>query len=67
MYIIVSLWGNCHLRGFKRRLQKELLDPTKNSKGQSDWVDFNLPGFNLHLNFHDIRNYGPTNDYAPPS
>ena len=35
----------------------ELLEPKSESMQQTDWVDFSLPGFNLHLNFHDIRNY----------
>ena len=50
--------GQLSFKGFQEAVTVwELLDPAQNSKGQSDWVDFNLPGFNLHLNFHDIRNY----------
>lgn len=35
----------------------EVLDPQEGDIRNSDWVDYQLSGFNLHLNFKDIRNY----------
>lgn len=34
----------------------ELLDP-KEHRQASNWLNSELPGFNLHLNFNDIKNY----------
>ena len=50
--------GQFKFKGFQDAMNVwELLEPKSESMQQTDWVDFSLPGFNLHLNFHDIRNY----------
>ena len=50
--------GQFKFKGFQDAMNVwELLEPKSESMQQTDWVNFNLPGFNLHLNFHDIRNY----------
>lgn len=49
------------LKGFDEGVSAwQVLDPDINKQQQSKWVDHDLPGFNLHLNFKDIKNY----DYA---
>ena len=35
----------------------QVLEPKTTANSPTDWFDYNLPGFNLHLNFQDIRNY----------
>lgn len=35
------------------------MDPDANKGHLSKWVDYTLPGFNLHLNFKDMKD----NDY----
>lgn len=52
------LVGNYEFKGFQTALPVwEVLDPNMGQQPTSKWVDYNLPGFNLHLNFQDIRNY----------
>ena len=36
-----------------------MFDPDANKGHLSKWVDYTLPGFNLHLNFKDMKD----NDY----
>lgn len=46
------------LKGFESPVfAYQVLDPDANKGSQSKWVDHDLPGFNLHLNFKDIKNY----------
>jgi hypothetical protein len=33
------------------------MDPDVNKADASKWMDHTLPGFNLHLNFKDMKNY----------
>lgn len=50
--------GEIQLKGLQEVVKVWLvLDPQQNTDRMSDWMDYNLPGFNLHLNFQDIRNY----------
>ena len=35
----------------------QVLDPDANKGHQSKWVDHTLPGFNLHLNFKDMKDH----------
>ncbi len=35
----------------------KLLEPISSQHRNAQWVDYNLTGFNLHLNFKDIKNY----------
>lgn len=53
-----QLAGSYRLKGFESPIQGyRVLDPDDNKGHVSDWVDHDLPGFNLHLNFKDIKNY----------
>lgn len=46
------------LKGFDNDVKAwQVLDPDINKKESSKWVDHTLPGFNLHLNFKDMKNY----------
>jgi len=46
------------LKGFDEAVRAwQVLDPDVSQQQHSKWVDHDLPGFNLHLNFKDIRNY----------
>lgn len=63
-YNLISHEHNCQLLGeytFKGIHEPlpvwELIDPDAGARPQNNWVDYKLPGFNLHLNFQDIRNY----------
>lgn len=50
--------GQFKFKGFQEAMNVwELLEPNSETLQQTHWVDYHLPGFNLHLNFHDIRNY----------
>ncbi|WP_352338161.1 adenylate/guanylate cyclase domain-containing protein [Psychrobacter sp. 16-MNA-CIBAN-0192] len=50
--------GAFSLKGFDNKIQAwQVLDPDDNKEQLSKWVDHKLPGFNLHLNFKDIKNY----------
>ncbi len=50
--------GAFQLKGFDHKLNAwQVLDPDSNVTHQSKWVDHTLPGFNLHLNFKDIKDY----------
>lgn len=50
--------GEIKLKGLQEAVQVwEVLDPQEGDIRNSDWVDYQLSGFNLHLNFKDIRNY----------
>lgn len=46
------------IKGFELKVECwEVLDPDETDKTNSDWIDHELSGFNLHLNFKDIKNY----------
>ncbi len=46
------------LKGFDDKVNVwQVLDPDIDSNESSKWVDHTLPGFNLHLNFKDMKNY----------
>ncbi|MEC9443856.1 MAG: adenylate/guanylate cyclase domain-containing protein, partial [Pseudomonadota bacterium] len=48
------------LKGFDDKVNAwQVLDPDANKGHLSKWVDHTLPGFNLHLNFKDMKD----NDY----
>ncbi|MGP5373058.1 adenylate/guanylate cyclase domain-containing protein [Psychrobacter alimentarius] len=50
--------GAFQLKGFDNKVNAwQVLDPDSNVTHQSKWVDHTLPGFNLHLNFKDIKDY----------
>ncbi|WP_227691511.1 adenylate/guanylate cyclase domain-containing protein [Psychrobacter aestuarii] len=50
--------GNFNLKGFDEPIQAwQVLDPDVHKGQSSKWVDHTLPGFNLHLNFKDMKNY----------
>lgn len=50
--------GQFKFKGFQHAMNVwELLEPDSETLPQNNWVNYTLPGFNLHLNFHDIRNY----------
>ena len=50
--------GAFTLKGFDNKVKAwQVLDPDANKGQQSKWVDHTLPGFNLHLNFKDMKNY----------
>lgn len=50
--------GAFTLKGFDEKINAwQVLDPDANKGQLSKWVDHTLPGFNLHLNFKDMRNY----------
>lgn len=50
--------GELLLKGINKSVKTwQLLDPSYTEDAVANWVDFQLPGFNLHLNFQDIRNY----------
>ena len=52
--------GAFHLKGFDSKVQAwRVFDPDINKAHLSKWVDYTLPGFNLHLNFKDMNH----NDY----
>lgn len=53
-----ELVGSYRLKGFENKVECwRVLDFNENSQKTSSWVDHHLPGFNLHLNFQDIRDY----------
>lgn len=46
------------LKGFDHAIRVwKVLDPDVDKDESSKWVDHTLPGFNLHLNFKDMKNY----------
>ncbi len=50
--------GNFQLKGFDDKVGAwQVLDPDANKGQMSKWVDHTLSGFNLHLNFKDVKNY----------
>ena len=50
--------GNFALKGFDAPIQAwQVLDPDVEKSEASKWMDHTLPGFNLHLNFKDMKNY----------
>lgn len=50
--------GGYKLKGFDHEvLAWKVIDPDVNKHESSKWVDHTLPGFNLHLNFKDMKNY----------
>lgn len=50
--------GNFALKGFDAPIKAwQVLDPDAEKIEVSKWVDHTLPGFNLHLNFKDMKNY----------
>lgn len=49
--------GQVQLKGLQQVANVwEVLDPQQGDNNDK-WVDYQLDGFNLHLNFNDIRNY----------
>ncbi len=56
-YICESV-GNVKLKGFDKPVSCwRVTDPINTQEKAAQWVDHDLPGFNLHLNFQDIKNY----------
>lgn len=52
--------GAFELKGFDDKVSAwQVFDPDANKAHLSKWVDHTLPGFNLHLNFKDMKD----NDY----
>ncbi len=50
--------GKIRLKGFAESVSTyTVLDPDATEGGGPKWVDHDLSGFNLHLNFKDIKNY----------
>lgn len=50
--------GAFQLKGFDEKVDAwQVLDPDANKGHQSKWVDHTLPGFNLHLNFKDMKDH----------
>ncbi|ELA08549.1 adenylate/guanylate cyclase [Moraxella macacae 0408225] len=51
--------GKVHLKGLQDPVMVwEVLTPEKDDiRNQNNWIDHQLSGFNLHLNFKEIRNY----------
>lgn len=50
--------GQIKLKGLQEPVNVwEVLDPLEGDGRNSEWIDYQLSGFNLHLNFKDIRNY----------
>lgn len=48
--------GAFQLKGFDNKVNAwQVLDPDARNNHQSKWVDHTLPGFNLHLNFKDMK------------
>jgi len=48
--------GAYQLKGFDSKVNAwQVLDPDANKGHLSKWVDHTLPGFNLHLNFKDMK------------
>ncbi|WP_201554049.1 adenylate/guanylate cyclase domain-containing protein [Psychrobacter sp. 72-O-c] len=48
--------GAYQLKGFDGKVSAwQVLDPDANKGRLSKWVDHTLPGFNLHLNFKDMK------------
>ncbi|WP_435980342.1 adenylate/guanylate cyclase domain-containing protein [Psychrobacter sp. DM4] len=48
--------GDYELKGFDDKVSAwQVLDPDINSGRLSKWIDQTLPGFNLHLNFKDMK------------
>lgn len=46
------------LKGFENPIRAwQVLDPDTSQDRPSKWVDHELPGFNLHLNLKEVRNY----------
>lgn len=53
-----QLVGEMQFKGFKTEQPVwELLDPNEGHAQTSEWLNYTLSGFNLHLNFKDIKNY----------
>lgn len=51
-------WGEIMLRGLQEPVKVwQVQDPQQSDGKPVQWVDYNLPGFNLHLNLEEIRNY----------
>lgn len=50
--------GAFTLKGFDEKVAAwQVLDPDSHHGELSKWIDHTLPGFNLHLNFKDVKNY----------
>jgi len=50
--------GTFSLKGFDDKVPAwQVLDPDVSQGEMSKWIDHTLPGFNLHLNFKDVKNY----------
>ncbi|PID37695.1 MAG: guanylate cyclase [Pseudomonadales bacterium] len=50
--------GNVKLKGFEEPVTCwRVKEPVNTQAKAAQWVDHELPGFNLHLNFQDIKNY----------
>ena len=50
--------GEMQLKGFDEKVSTYAVqDPDSEEHKSTDWVEHDLPGFNLHLNFKDIKNY----------
>ncbi len=50
--------GTFTLKGFDDKVAAwQVLDPDVSRSDSSKWMDHTLPGFNLHLNFKDMKNY----------
>ena len=48
--------GTFQLKGFDNKVDAwQVLDPDTRNNHESKWVDHTLPGFNLHLNFKDMK------------
>jgi len=55
--MIISV-NSYKLKGFDDVIRAwQVLDPDADKDESSKWVDHTLPGFNLHLNFKDMKNY----------
>lgn len=50
--------GEMLFKGFKvKQPVWEVLDPNEGNHQDTEWLNYTLEGFNLHLNFKDIKNY----------
>lgn len=50
--------GEMLFKGFKTEQPVwELLNPDESNQREAEWLNYNLDGFNLHLNLKDIKNY----------
>ena len=50
--------GAYSLKGFDEKVNAwRVLDPDNKTNQLSKWIDTSLPGFNLHLNLKDMKNY----------